>query len=197
MRQQNQDDQQADRTRVQVDDRERTDDPDRSEFHEPAPLPTTFGAPTVGGAVAASALASEERSAELDARDDETVGPDNGRTDGQTSDTRTAMGRATPGTDTAYGAGPLVDPQTTERLRAGWRDMQVRFVDDPQAALGEARGLVGEAVESLTSALTEQRERLDNDGDGHAGKDVGPGETERIRLAIRRYRDFLDRVLDR
>jgi hypothetical protein len=210
--------------------RDRNDDLDRVEYHEPAPLPTSFGAPTAGGAVAASALASGNRADEFDAREEETVGPDNGRADGRTTlDTPTtdpataattpaattpdtaaavpmapdtaAMGTAVPGTVAAGngdgggdGVGPLLDQETTAGLRDRWRDVQLRFVDDPQAALGEARGLVGEAVESLTSALAAQRDKLDHDGDDGTGNDDG-GETERIRLSIRRYRDFLDRVL--
>lgn len=39
------------------------------EFHEPAPVPTAFGATTVGGAVAAAALASEGSVGERDPRD--------------------------------------------------------------------------------------------------------------------------------
>jgi len=52
----------------------RVDGADRPEFREPAPLPTTFGAPTVGGAVAASALAGDRR----DPRADETARPGDG-----------------------------------------------------------------------------------------------------------------------
>ncbi|RZU53630.1 hypothetical protein EV385_5561 [Krasilnikovia cinnamomea] len=37
---------------------DREDDPDRTQFHEPGPQPTAFGASTVGGAVAASATAN-------------------------------------------------------------------------------------------------------------------------------------------
>ncbi|WP_326562925.1 hypothetical protein [Micromonospora sp. NBC_01796] len=188
-----------------VDGRDRADDPDRTEYHEPAPLPTTFGAPTVGGAVAASALASGNRTDEFDARVDETVGPDNGQTDGEAFDVQTpepGTAATTPSTAAPSatvdgdGSGPLLDQETTAGLRDRWRDVQLRFVDDPQAALGEARELVGEAVESLTSALAAQRDKLDGGHDGGAGADDA-GETERIRLSIRRYRDFLDRVLDR
>ncbi|MFI6762972.1 hypothetical protein ACIBF5_27965 [Micromonospora sp. NPDC050417] len=194
--------------RNRTDDPNRVDDLDRVEYHEPAPLPTTFGAPTVGGAVAASALASGDRTEEPDAREESTVAPDNGAGDGQVNDAVTRVSptgtsdrlAAGPGTPTATtslgdgdGLGTLLDAETAERLRERWRDMQLRFVDDPPGALGEARGLVDEAVRSFTSALTEQRTRLDN---GDAGTD-GTGETEHIRLAIRRYRDFLDRLLDR
>ncbi|MEU4661810.1 hypothetical protein AB0F83_08665, partial [Micromonospora chalcea] len=44
------------------------DDDGRPPFHEPAPLPTAFGAATVGDAVAASALASGRPQDERDAR---------------------------------------------------------------------------------------------------------------------------------
>jgi hypothetical protein len=194
----------GDADRTKFDETDRTDETDRVEFHEPAPLPTTFGAPTVGGAVAASAMASGNRTDQRDARDDETVGPDNGLANDQETSTQALApntdSRVTdePGTDnrdTGDGTGPLLDPETAQRLRSRWRDVQLRFVDDPQAALGEARGLVGEAVDSLTTALTEQRSRLDTDGG--AGTDGDAGETERIRVAIRHYRDFLDRVVAR
>jgi hypothetical protein len=202
--QQTEDDQRDDRTPDHVDQTDRTDETDRVEFHEPAPLPTTFGAPTVGGAVAASAMASGNLTDMRDARDDETVGPDNGLANDQEIGAQTAAPNTDshvtdePGTDkrdTGDGTGPLLDPETAQRLRDRWRDVQLRFVDDPRAALGEARGLVGEAVDSLTTALTEQRSRLDTDGG--AGTDGDAGETERIRVAIRHYRDFLDRVVAR
>lgn len=54
-------------------------EPDRPEFHEPAPAPTAFGASTVGGAVAAAALADEDPSREPDPRDESTVRPGDGR----------------------------------------------------------------------------------------------------------------------
>ncbi|HEY0700368.1 MAG TPA: hypothetical protein VGD43_21500, partial [Micromonospora sp.] len=47
------------------------DDDDRTEFHEPAPQPTVFGASTVGGAVAASAMAGDQRATEHDVRDED------------------------------------------------------------------------------------------------------------------------------
>jgi hypothetical protein len=54
--------------------RHRGDRADQPEFHEPAPAPTAFGASTVGGAVAASALAGDRR----DPRTEETVRPGDG-----------------------------------------------------------------------------------------------------------------------
>lgn len=51
---------------------------DGPEFHEPAPVPTAFGATTVAGAVAASALASGNPADERDPRDEETARPGDG-----------------------------------------------------------------------------------------------------------------------
>ena len=76
-----------------------------------------------------------------------------------------------------------------EAIRERWRELQARFVDDPHAATAAADDLIGEAVESLTAALAEQRGQL---GAWRAGGDF---DTERLRVAVTGYRDFLDRVL--
>jgi len=50
-----------------------TDDSDGPIYHEPAAQPTAFGAATVGGAVAASAMAGPGRSQPHGPRDEEVV----------------------------------------------------------------------------------------------------------------------------
>lgn len=50
----------------------------RPRVTDPAPQPTAFGAPTVGGAVAAAAMAGHGRVGEPDVRDEETVAPRDG-----------------------------------------------------------------------------------------------------------------------
>jgi hypothetical protein len=83
----------------------------------------------------------------------------------------------------------------TDALRGRWREVQLRFVDDPRGATDEAQALVNEAIDTLTAALAERRSELDGwrSGDGDAsGADT---ETERLRVAVRGYRDFLDRLL--
>jgi hypothetical protein len=76
-----------------------------------------------------------------------------------------------------------------EAIRERWRELQSRFVDDPHGAAAAADDLIGEAVESLTAALAEQRGQL---GAWRAGGDF---DTERLRVAVTGYRDFLDRVM--
>lgn len=91
----------------------------------------------------------------------------------------------------AAGATGLWGEGRAEGFRDRWREVQLRFVDDPATAAREAKALVSEAVDGLTMALAEHRERLDD-------WESTPGdETERLRVAVRGYRDFLDRLLDR
>jgi hypothetical protein len=80
----------------------------------------------------------------------------------------------------------LWSEDNAQDLRDRWRDVQLRFIDDPAAAAAEARTLVDEAVTSLTESLTSQKNSLGEwDGD----------DTEHLRVVVRRYRDFLDRLL--
>ncbi|MFV2022251.1 hypothetical protein [Micromonospora sp. LOL_023] len=191
--------------------------PDRDEpvHYQPVEQPTAFGAATVGGAVAAAAMAGPERLHEQrDPRDDDTVRvgdgpvPDEtaiGRTDqndiveAQTDseidpadhDEVTALPADMPAdtsAETTSGAAFFADDEATA-FRDRWREVQLRFVDDPHAAAGEAQGLVTEAVEALTAALTAQRDELSG------WTSAGPEDTEQLRMAVRRYRDLLDRVL--
>ena len=84
----------------------------------------------------------------------------------------------------------LWDPSDVASLRERWREIQLQFVDDPEAAASGAAALVDEAARSLVSAVESRRAALA----GPTTDDSEP-ETERLRLALQRYRDFLDRVL--
>ncbi|NJP33040.1 hypothetical protein [Micromonospora thermarum] len=276
----------------------RADAEGRPEFHEPGPVPTAFGATTVGGAVAASALASGRPEDEPDPRTESTARPGDGAEGGEREGWRadpTAEFRGGPGWEerreraaafdgdettgtatvvppgategrperradlTTWGGDPdaaaagaagygsatpsMVDPDSVspdadpalagartdiDAARAGangsleaagtarpagstvaaepatlfetgvaqgfrdrWRDVQLRFVDDPRAAAGEAQALVDEAIQALASALSAQKQKLG------AWQSAGSADTEQLRVAVRRYRDFLDRVLGR
>ncbi|MEU1248761.1 hypothetical protein [Micromonospora arida] len=271
------------------DPRHRRDDrsTDEGGFHEPGPLPTTFGATTVADAVAASALASPHPQDQPDPRAERTAQPGDGAEDGEReglradptaelhrrdadvddstdvddptdlddrADTDTsartvvppgstdgdperrgdltgdrdaaaagaagygsatpemvdpdADGEPVPGDDTSptlesagtsrpagstVAAEPatLLDTDTAQGFRDRWRDVQLRFVDDPQAAAGEAQSLVEEAIQALSSALAAQKNTLGG------WQDAGSSDTEQLRMAVRNYRDFLDRVLGR
>lgn len=85
----------------------------------------------------------------------------------------------------------LVPADAADGFRDRWRDVQLRFVDDPRGAATDARQLVDDVVESLTGALQAQRDSLDGWGDG----DGAGGDTERLRVAVRHYRNLVDRLL--
>lgn len=151
------------------------------------------------------------------ARDPDAVDPSNAdgeaRNESRAADGSTSIGTAEPGRapadysdaarvpDPAHAEelapGDVPAPQSTtlwagedgEALRERWREVQARFVDDPRGAAAAADDLIGEAVDSITQELAEQRRQL---GEWRAG---GDSDTERLRVAITGYRDFLDRVL--
>ena len=87
----------------------------------------------------------------------------------------------------------LFDDETTGRFRDRWHELQLHFVDDPHAAAGLAGALVDEVVAALRDAVDRQRSALD--AKSSDGVDAHSGDTERLRVDVRRYRDFLDRLL--
>ena len=88
----------------------------------------------------------------------------------------------------------LFDSETTQRFRDRWHELQLRFVDDPHVAEGQAVALVDEVVTALRDAVDRQRAAL-HDWQASQGADAHTGDTERMRVAVRRYRDFLDHLL--
>jgi hypothetical protein len=94
-----------------------------------------------------------------------------------------------PGEASDAPAAVLWDEATVEDLRDRWQAVQLRFVDDPRAAVDEAEALVREAAEALTTALTTRREELSR------WRSAEGDDTEQLRVAVQRYREFLDGVL--
>ena len=85
---------------------------------------------------------------------------------------------------------PLFSSRDTQGLRLRWESLQVAFVDEPRHAVEEADRLVTETVESLSKGFAAEREKLEKQW--HRGEDVS---TEDLRLALRRYRSFFERLL--
>lgn len=188
-------------------DARRIDGAERPEFHEPAPLPTAFGATSVGGAVASSALAGDRR----DPREEELARAGDGVTEDRIDGIDDNPGPTTtdnhPATVDQSGNGRTVrqehdgttaaflEPETVQEFRDRWREVQLRFVDDPSGAAADAQRLVEESVEALTTALAERRAELGRwQGDGATGD---AADTEQLRTVVRRHREFLDRILGR
>jgi hypothetical protein len=94
-----------------------------------------------------------------------------------------------PGETGAAPVGDLWAADSADDLHSRWQELQLRFVDDPRGVVIEARSLVAEAVQSLTAALSDRQRDLD----GLASS--SNGDTEQLRTALQRYRDFFDRVV--
>ncbi|SDZ08759.1 hypothetical protein SAMN05444365_105253 [Micromonospora pattaloongensis] len=70
-----------------------------------------------------------------------------------------------------------------------WHDVKALFVDEPEAAVAQAQFLVTDAVHALAETLLAAQTDLDP-----RRQSLSP-DTETLRVAMRRYREFLDRVL--
>ncbi|GGO80854.1 hypothetical protein [Nonomuraea cavernae] len=80
--------------------------------------------------------------------------------------------------------------QDPAEVQGRWRDVQASFVDDPRDAVQRADGLVGEVVDSLTTALTSHTGELRG-----RWQSADKEDTEQLRLALRDYRNVLERLL--
>ncbi len=85
----------------------------------------------------------------------------------------------------------LLPDEIVRELRPRWSEVQGSFVDAPRQAVEDADALVAEAMQQLAEAFATTRAGLERDWD--RGEDVS---TEDLRLALRRYRAFFDRLLN-
>ena len=84
----------------------------------------------------------------------------------------------------------LFTPEAAEGFRSRWDEVQIGFVDDPQQAVRQADKLVGQVMDSLSETFANERSTLDaqmSQGDS--------ASTENLRVALRRYRSFFQRLL--
>jgi hypothetical protein len=84
---------------------------------------------------------------------------------------------------------PLLSGETEQAFLSRWAEIQVGFVEDPAESVRDADRLVDEIAATLLSSL--QARRIDLAVDWQRGS---PG-TEELRLALRRYRDFIGVIL--
>jgi hypothetical protein len=95
-----------------------------------------------------------------------------------------------PGRANGWGDAPLLPEEQGAQLRAQWREVQTRFVDDPREAVAAADRLVAELMQTLASGFAERRRVLEEQW--QRGEDVG---TEDLRVVLQQYRGFFDRLL--
>ncbi|MDT5130621.1 MAG: hypothetical protein QOH54_6265 [Mycobacterium sp.] len=75
-------------------------------------------------------------------------------------------------------------------MRARWDNVQAGFVDDPRECVQKADSLVSDVVERLTTGFTQARSRLEEQW--ARGEEAS---TEDLRVALKRYREFFERLL--
>ena len=85
---------------------------------------------------------------------------------------------------------PVLPADRTAGYRGRWDDIQSRFVDDPRSSVEQADTLVLEVVQDLQTTFGSERSSLE--AQWQSGEDV---QTEDLRVALRRYRSFFDRLL--
>ena len=85
---------------------------------------------------------------------------------------------------------PLFTQEAATDLRACWDAVQKSFVDDPEKAVHAADELVARVTRSLTETFANQRSELEK------GLDRAEAPTtEYLRIALRQYRSFFERLL--
>jgi hypothetical protein len=161
----------------------RDDDVTTASGEQPSPTPTggSGGASTPNEGVAAATPNEGLTTADLSGatrQDEDTGAPAADGTTGDGSD----------GGDES--AGPLLPEEDSTTFQQRWRDIQVRFVDEPQGAVRDADGLVAEVMQRLAGTFAEERSRLE--GEWERGDDVS---TEDLRKALQHYRSFFQRLL--
>ncbi|MFK8906631.1 hypothetical protein [Streptomyces sp. YS-3] len=85
---------------------------------------------------------------------------------------------------------PLLGTQEAEGLRSRWQEIQQGFVDDPKQSVLAADGLVAEVMQLLATTFADHKQGLESQW--HRGEEAA---TEDLRLALRQYRSFFDRLL--
>jgi hypothetical protein len=85
---------------------------------------------------------------------------------------------------------PLFLPDVAKEFRSRWNAVQSSFVDDPREAVRQGDELVGQVMKSLTETFSKERATLE----GQLDK-TDKASTETLRIALRRYRSFFERLL--
>jgi hypothetical protein len=85
---------------------------------------------------------------------------------------------------------PLFEQSALQDFRSRWGAIQTGFVDNPGGAVMQADELVAAVMKRLAEVFTDERANLEQEWAKR--NDVS---TEDLRLAIRRYRSFFDRLL--
>lgn len=85
---------------------------------------------------------------------------------------------------------PLFAANDTQDFRSRWEKIQIGFVDEPRQAVEQADELVASTIKRLAEVFASERQKLEAEWDKNDNV-----STEDLRVALRRYRSFFDRLL--
>jgi hypothetical protein len=85
---------------------------------------------------------------------------------------------------------PLFSNDEESDFRNRWKDIQTGFVDEPRRSVEQADELIARLLQRLAESFSEQRSHLEQQWEKSDS-----ASTEDLRLALRRYRSFFDRLL--
>lgn len=85
---------------------------------------------------------------------------------------------------------PLFKADELQGYRSRWERIQTEFVDEPRRSVEQADELVASVAKRLTDMFAEEKNKLVQAWD--KGDSIS---TEDLRMALRRYRSFFDRLL--
>jgi hypothetical protein len=86
--------------------------------------------------------------------------------------------------------GPIFAGTETAGYRTQWDAIQTGFVDEPRRAVEEADALVALVTKRLSEVFADERATLE-----HQWGRVNEISTEDLRVALRKYRSFFERLL--
>ncbi|MEE1787102.1 hypothetical protein PUR71_29970 [Streptomyces sp. SP17BM10] len=84
----------------------------------------------------------------------------------------------------------LLPPGEADELRSRWQEVQTRFVDDPREAVRDADALVADLMRRLAEYFAGRKHGLESQWNRD-----GEADTEELRVALKQYRAFFDRLL--
>lgn len=106
------------------------------------------------------------------------------QTENRQAEKRTSMN------DNQENLAPLFDHDATDKFKTRWLAIQSKFVDDPSESVKQADQLVDDVIQDITRNFADRRGLLERQWNG--GEDAS---TEDLRLALKQYRSFFDRLL--
>jgi hypothetical protein len=88
--------------------------------------------------------------------------------------------------------GRLIQDQKWQYFAGRWDAIQAGFVDDPRRTVEQADRLVAEVIDHLSTMFKDERAKLEGQW-SRSGK----ADTEDLRIAMQRYRDFFRTLVGR